>query len=100
MLDLLKKEIIVASLENLGVLCTEIILSMSAKTTVPTVFHNLKHYAAHLIMHKLDKLDFKMYFIPSRLEKYMSFSFDNKLLFIDSFQSSSLDSLVKKVRGK
>ena len=52
------------------------------------------------IMHKLEKRDFKMYLIPNRFEKYMSFSFDNKLLFIDSFESSSLDSLVKKVRGK
>ena len=34
--------------------------------------------------------------IPNELEKYMSFSINNKLSFIDSFQflSSSLDSLV------
>ena len=35
--------------------------------------------------------------MPNGLEKYMSFSINNKLSFIDSFQllSSSLDSLVK-----
>ena len=37
--------------------------------------------------------------IPKRLEKYMSFSVDNKLVFIDSFQflSSLLDNLFKKL---
>ena len=35
--------------------------------------------------------------MPNGLDKYMSFSINNKLSFIDSFQllSSSLDSLVK-----
>ena len=35
--------------------------------------------------------------MPNALEKYMSFNFNNKLIFIDSFQfsSSSLDSLIK-----
>ena len=37
--------------------------------------------------------------MPSGLEKYMSFNFNNKLAFIDSFQflSTSVDSLVKKL---
>ena len=50
-------------------------------------------------MQELDKLNFKIHFIPSRLEKYMNFSINNNLSFIDSFQflSSSLDSLVKNL---
>ena len=50
-------------------------------------------------MQGLGKFDLKINVIPNRLEKYMSFSFNNKLSFNDSFQflSSSLDSLVKNV---
>ena len=41
----------------------------------------------------------KLSVIPNGLEKYMSFTIGNKLIFIDSFQflSSSLDSLVKSL---
>ena len=48
-------------------------------------------------MQELDKFNLKINFMPNGLEKYMSFSINNKLSFIDSFQllSSSLDSLVK-----
>ena len=50
-------------------------------------------------MQELGKLNFKINVIPSGLEIYMSFTINNKLHFIDSFQflSSSLDSLVKKL---
>ena len=50
-------------------------------------------------MQELGKFSFKINFIPNGLEKYMSFSFsiNNKLSFIDSFQflSSSLDRIVE-----
>ena len=44
-------------------------------------------------------MNFKMNVIPNALEKYMSFNINNKLVFIDSFQSLSysLDSLVKNL---
>ena len=50
-------------------------------------------------MQELGKFDFKINVIPNRLEKYMIFSINNKLVFIDSFQflSSSLDGLVKNL---
>ena len=50
-------------------------------------------------MQELGKFNFKINVIPSGLEIYMSFTINNKLYFIDSFQflSSSLDSLVKKL---
>ena len=65
------------------------------------VFHNLKNYDLHLIMQELGKFSLKISVIPNGLEKYMSFSINSKLSFIDSFQflSSSLDSLVK-ILGK
>ena len=48
-------------------------------------------------MQQLGKLNLKINAIPNGLEKYMNFTINNKLSFIDSFQflSSSLDSLVK-----
>ena len=50
-------------------------------------------------MQELAKFNLKINVIPNGLEKYMSFSINNKLSFIDSFRflSSSLDSLVKNL---
>ena len=62
---------------------------------IPIVFHRLKNCDSHLIMQELGKFNV----ISKRSEKYLSFSINNKLSFIDSFQflSSSLDSLVKNL---
>ena len=48
-------------------------------------------------MQKLGKFNLKIIVIPKLLKKYISFTINNKLSFIDSFQflSSSLDTLVK-----
>ena len=72
---------------------------------IPVVFHNLKNYDSHLIMQELGKFNLKINvipnvipnLIPNELKKYMSFSINGNLSFIDSsqFLSSSLDSLVK-----
>ena len=50
-------------------------------------------------MQELGKFNLEINVIPNILEKYMSFTINNKLSFIDSFQflSSSLDSLVKNL---
>ena len=50
-------------------------------------------------MEELGTFNLKVNVIPNELEKYMSFSMNNKLSFIDGFQflSSSLDSLVKNL---
>ena len=47
---------------------------------------SLKKCDAHLIMEELGKFDFKINVIPNGFGKYMSFSLDNKLFLIDSFQ--------------
>ena len=66
---------------------------------VPVVFHNLKNYDSHLIMQELGKFNLKLNVMQNGLENYMSFSINNTLSFIDSFQflSSFLDSLVKNL---
>ena len=50
-------------------------------------------------MQELGEFSFKINVLPNGLERYMSFSINNNLIFIDSFQflSSSLDSLVKNL---
>ena len=50
-------------------------------------------------MQELGKFNLKINVIPNGLKIYMSFSVNNKLSFIDSFQfpSSSLDILVKNL---
>ena len=67
---------------------------------IPVVFHNTKTcHDCHLIMQGLAKFNVKIIFIINGLEKYMSFTVNNKLSFVVSFQflSSSLDSLVKNL---
>ena len=66
----------------------------------PVIFHNLKGYDSHLIFKELSKFNnLKIPVIPNGLEKYMSFTMDKNLIFIDSmlFMNSSLDKLVKNL---
>ena len=60
---------------------------------------SLKNYDFHLIMQEQGKFNLNIKVIPNGLEKYLSFSINNKLGFIDSFPflSSLLDSLVKNL---
>ena len=52
----------------------------------PIVFHNLKSYDSHLIMQEQGKFNLKINVIPNGLEKYLSFTVNNKLGFIESFK--------------
>ena len=69
-------------------------INLKLNHKIPVVFRN-----SHLIMQELGKFNLKISVIPNGLEKYMSFTINNKLTFIDSFQflSSSLDRLVKNL---
>ena len=60
---------------------------------IPIVFHNLKNYDSNLIMQELGKFSFKINIISNRLEKYIGFRINNKVIFIDSFPSLILPSL-------
>ena len=63
------------------------------------VFHNLKNYDSYLIVEELVKFNLKITVISNGIEKYISFTVNNNLSFIDSFQflRSSLESLVKNL---
>ena len=62
----------------------------------------MRGYDSHLIFNELDKFDLKINVIQNDLEKYMAFSLNRNLVFIDSiqFMNSSLDKLVKKLSDK
>ena len=56
-------------------------INLKLNHTILIVFHNLKNYDSHLIMQELGKLNLKISVIPNELEKYMSFTLNNKLSF-------------------
>ena len=60
-------------------------------------FHNLKNYDSHLIVQELGEFNLIIKVILNELEKYLSFTINNELSFINSceFLSSSSDNLIK-----
>ena len=72
-------------------------LKLSKK--VPVIFYNLRSYDSHLITKEIGKFDVKVSVIPNGLEKYMAFTINKNLAFIDSiqFMNLSLDSLVRNL---
>ena len=59
----------------------------------------MRGYENHLIMKEMGKFDVRISVIPNGLEKYMTFTINKNLVFIDSmqFMNSSLDSLAKSL---
>ena len=68
---------------------------------LPIIFHNLSGYDSHLIFKELSKFNCNINVIPNGLEKYMSFTLNKNINFIDSmlFMNSSLDKLVKNYKN-
>ena len=66
------------------------------------IFQNLKGYDTHLIFKELSGFNVKISVITNGLEKYMPFTLNKNLVFIDSmlFMNSSLDNLVKNLTDK
>ena len=69
---------------------------------VPVIFHNLRGYDSHLIFKELSKFHDKISVISNGLEKYMTFTLNKDLVFIDSmlFMNFSLDKLVNNLSDK
>ena len=76
-----------------------VLISLKVNHKIPSAFHNLKNYDFLFIMQELSKFDLKISVITNGLEKYMSFTNNNKLCFIGNFQFliSSLDGLGKNL---
>ena len=54
-------------------------LKISKKS--PVIFHNLRGYDSHLIFKELSKFDCKIIVIPNKLEKYISFTLNNNIVY-------------------
>ena len=63
-------------------------LKLSKK--VPLIFHHLRGFDSHLIMTKISKFDVKVSVTPNGLEKYVAFTINRNLIFIDSIQFMNL----------
>ena len=74
-------------------------INVKLNQKIPILFHRLENFDSHLIIQEQGKFSLKINAIPNGMEKYMSFSINNNLSFIDSFQflSSSLYNLVKNL---
>ena len=74
-------------------------IGLKISKKVPVIFHNLKGYDSPLIFKELSKFNCKISEIQNDLEKYMSFTLNRNIAFIDSmlFMNSSLDKLVKNL---
>ena len=59
-------------------------INLKLNHKIPVVFHSLKDYDSHLIMQELGKFNLKINGLPNGLGKYMSFTINDKLIFIDS----------------
>ena len=77
-------------------------INLKISKKVPLIFHNLKGYDSHLIFKELSKFNCKISVIPNGLEKYMIFTLNNNIAFVDSmlFMNSSLDKLVKNLSSE
>ena len=53
-------------------------INLKLNQKIPIVFHNLKKYDSHITMQELGKFNLKISVIPNGLEKYMSFTVNNK----------------------
>ena len=72
-------------------------INLKISKKLPIIFHNLRGYDSHLIFKELGKFNCNISVTPNGLEKYMSFTLNKNIIFIDSmlFLNSSLDKLVK-----
>ena len=64
----------------------DFIINLKLNHKISIVFHDLKYYDSYLIMQELGTFNLKINFIQNGLEKYMSFTINNKLSFIASYQ--------------
>ena len=73
-------------------------INLKITKNVPVIFHNSKGYDGYLMLKESGKYNnMKISVIPNGLEKYMAFTVNKNLFFLDSmqFMNASLDSLVK-----
>ena len=78
-------------------LISNLIFKLTKKVSIKV--HNLKRCDSHLIINEIGKINVKVDVITNVLEKYMAFTVNKNLVFIDSkqFIDFSLEKLVKNL---
>ena len=78
-------------------LISNLIFKLTKKVSIKV--HNLKRCDSHLIINEIGKINVKVDVIPKIKKKYMAFTVNKNLVFIDSkqFIDSSLEKLVKNL---
>lgn len=81
-----------------GAACIACNLNFKPPTFIPVVFHNLKNFDLHLLIHGIGMRKKDISCIPHNMERYLSLSLGN-LRFIDSLQflNASLEELVENL---
>ena len=74
-------------------------INLKITKKVPMIFQYLRGYDSHLIFRELGKFNCRISIIPNGLQKYVSFSINNNIIFIGSmlFLNGSLDKLAKNL---
>ena len=74
-------------------------INLKLTKNVPAIFYNLRGYDSHLMVEEIGKFDLKTNIIQYGFKKYMAFTINKNLVFIDSMQymNSSLGTLVKNL---
>ena len=82
-----------------GSACLNCNINLKLTKKVSVKFHNLRGYDGHLLIQEIDEFDVEISVIPNGLEKYMAFTINKNLIFIDSMQfiNSSLNVLVRNL---
>ena len=59
-------------------------INLKLTKKIPVIFHNIGGYDSHLIIKEISKFGVKVSVIPNGLEKYVAFTINTNLIFIDS----------------
>ena len=59
-------------------------INLKVNKKLVVIFHNLKGYDSHLIFKELSEFNCSVSVIPNGLEKYMIFTLNSNIIFIDS----------------
>ena len=74
-------------------------ISFKLTKKVPAIFYNLRRYDSHLLVEEIGKFNVKTNVLQNGFKKYMAFTINKKLVYIDNmqFMNSSMQTLVKNL---
>ena len=78
-----------------GAACWIYNINLKLTKKIPVIFYSLRGYDSHLTIKKISKFDVKVSVIRNELEKYMAFTINTNLVFIDSMQFMNSKEFIK-----